>query len=469
MALYLKYRPKDFESLVWQDFINKTLKQAINSNKTVGAYLLCWPRWTWKTSTARILAKAVNCKDLKNWNPCNKCDICESINNENLVDVIEIDAASNTWVDNIREIISKANFRPTNSKFKIYIIDEVHMLSKWAFNALLKILEEPPEFVKFILATTETHKVPETIISRCQRYDFKNLNKKDLKDRLTFIAKSEKIKIDDESLDYIVKVSNGWARNAISLFEQLIVENEIKYETIETNLWISSHESIEDFLNKLIKKDSSIIKKFEDLGESWKNIKLFFKDLILFTKNQAIEKLKQKKQITRYIEVLEELDLSYSKTKNSLDENTTFLISILKMIDNNNISIEKNTKQKSTKQQIKETKNEKEPKTQNENKIKINDLWDIFWEDSTKNEVKEIKSNKSFDKKLFLEKLKQNGVKWLITSSLKQSEINLDDKKLNIKFQNQFVYNQFNSIDNIKIIKDTLESMWIKNLEVNLN
>ena len=188
MALYLKYRPKDFDSIVGQDFVKNTLKKAVETEKTVWAYLLCGPRWTGKTSTARIFAKAINCENPNKWNPCNSCKICEAINNESLVDVIEIDAASNTWVDNIREIIEKAQYKPTNAKFKVYIIDEVHMLSKWAFNALLKILEEPPSYLKFILATTETHKVPETIVSRCQRYDFKNISTNNIKERLKFIA-----------------------------------------------------------------------------------------------------------------------------------------------------------------------------------------------------------------------------------------------------------------------------------------
>jgi len=208
MSLYLKYRPKDFDSLVWQNFIKETLQEAVKSDKTIWAYLFCGPRWTWKTSTARIMAKALNCKNIKDWNPCNNCEICNAINNENLVDVIEIDAASHTWVDNIRELIERAQFSPSHSKYKVYIIDEVHMLSKWAFNALLKTLEEPPKYVKFILATTETHKVPDTIISRCQRYDFKRISEKDIKDRISYIAKKENITIDEKSFEYISK--NSW-------------------------------------------------------------------------------------------------------------------------------------------------------------------------------------------------------------------------------------------------------------------
>ena len=191
MSLYLKYRPQNFENLMGQNFVKETLQKAIAEDKTVGAYLLCGPRGTGKTTTARLLAKAVNCLDLKNGSPCTHCEICRNFVDERLIDIIEIDAASHTGVDNIRDIIEKAQFRPTRTKFKVYIIDEVHMLSTGAFNALLKILEEPPEHVKFILATTETHKVPETIISRCQRYDFKRISFEDIAYRLQYIAKQE--------------------------------------------------------------------------------------------------------------------------------------------------------------------------------------------------------------------------------------------------------------------------------------
>ena len=168
-------------------------------------------------------------------------------------------------------------YSPSNSRYKIYIIDEVHMLSKGAFNALLKILEEPPAHVKFILATTETHKVPDTIISRCQRYDFKRISSTDISNRLKFIATEEQVSIDDKSLDYIVKNSWGWLRNAISLFEQLISDSEINYNNVVEKLWIVDEDILENFLNKLLKKDTSIIQDFDELVWDWKNIKLFFK------------------------------------------------------------------------------------------------------------------------------------------------------------------------------------------------
>jgi len=476
MALYLKYRPQDFDSLVGQKFVKETLKKAVAEDKTVGAYLLCGPRWTGKTSTARILAKAINCENKKDWNPCNECDTCKAINFESLIDVIEIDAASNTWVDNIRDLIEKAQFRPSKAKYKVYIIDEVHMLSKWAFNALLKILEEPPKYLKFILATTETHKVPETIISRCQRYDFKNISINYIIERLEYIAKKENIKIDKKSLEYIAENSSWALRNALSLFEQLIVNNEIKYENIIENLGIVNKDFLENFLEKLINLDKTIIDDFEQLIKDWKNIKLFFKELIFYTKKKTIELLKQNQDISKYLNILENLDETYSKTKNSLDENTTFLIGILKIV---NIAppspplkgrIEKRTIPNNINNNNKQKKEiiDKCPAYGNiddeiEEEIDLNDIWDIFWgNNEEKNNIEEKKDQWwkiNFDKNKFLEELKKAWVKGMIISSLKASEINLVWNTLTIKFKTNFVKNQFNKEENIASVKKILESM----------
>ncbi len=480
MTLYLKYRPKDFKGLVGQDFIKNTLQKATAEQKTVGAYLLCWPRWTGKTSTARILAKAVNCIDSSNWNPCNKCNICEAINSESLIDVIEIDAASNTWVENIRDIINKANFRPTNAKYKIYIIDEVHMLSKWAFNALLKILEEPPSFVKFILATTETHKVPETIISRCQRYDFKNISENNLKSRLEFIAKEEKIKIDEKSLNYIVKNSAWGLRNAISSFEQLTINSQIKYKNIIESLWIVNEEKLEFFLNKLLNKQHSIIEDYEELVSSGKNIKLFFKELIFFTKDKTILDLKNNKNISDLLSILDKLDETYSKTKNSLDENTSFLIGILKIINpiKKEIKQEKIKNQKLKKEEINLAKVVRVPEMKKSSlgtgtkvveckkqELEVEDISDIFWEELKENIKSNLTSN-LFDKKAFVKTLKELWAKWWLTMWIRASECFHNWNTLEIRFKTKFALNQISINDNKDYIKNALESMGMWNLEL---
>src|SRR5271156_6495877 len=206
-VLARKYRSSNFDELVGQEHIAKTLKRAIETGRIAHAYLFCGTRGTGKTSTARILAKCLNClkSDKPTTHPCNKCDSCIAISRGDDIDVIEIDAASNTGVDNVRDIISNSQFRPARGRFKVYIIDEVHMLSKNAFNALLKTLEEPPDHVKFILATTEPEKVLPTILSRCQRYDFRNIPTREIAGHLKAICKTEKIEAEEDALLLVAK------------------------------------------------------------------------------------------------------------------------------------------------------------------------------------------------------------------------------------------------------------------------
>ncbi|MBI4992973.1 MAG: DNA polymerase III subunit gamma/tau [Candidatus Magasanikbacteria bacterium] len=229
MALYHKHRPQDFSSVTGQEHIVKTIQNQVASGKVAHAYLFSGSRGIGKTTMARVLAKAINCPSRKDgdFEPCDKCPSCEEISASRSIDVIEIDAASHTGVDNVREnIIDNAQFRPTKSKYKVFIIDEVHMLSTSAFNALLKTLEEPPEHVIFILATTELHKLPETIISRCQRFEFKKIAHDTMKTYLEKIAKAEGIKIDKEVVAKIINKSDGCLRDAISLLDQIMATGE---------------------------------------------------------------------------------------------------------------------------------------------------------------------------------------------------------------------------------------------------
>ncbi|KKQ27451.1 MAG: polymerase III, subunit gamma and tau protein [Candidatus Magasanikbacteria bacterium GW2011_GWC2_37_14] len=286
MALYHLYRPQKFSDVVAQEHIIKTITNQIATEKVAHAYLFSGSRGTGKTTTARLLAKALNCQNRKgkDFEPCNTCSSCEEISSARSIDVIEIDAASHTGVDNVREnIIDSAQFRPSNSKYKIFIIDEAHMLSTAAFNALLKTLEEPPEYVIFILATTEMHKLPETIISRCQRFDFHKLDFAQSKKFLEKIAKEEGIKIDREVIERIIIKSEGAARDAISLLDQLIStgEKNIDSKIASLVLPITSTEKSLEMLEYLVNKDvKNSITLLNNLVESGINLLQYSHEII---------------------------------------------------------------------------------------------------------------------------------------------------------------------------------------------
>jgi len=233
-TLYRKWRPKTFDEVVGQNHITSTLKNELLTGRTTHAYIFTGTRGTGKTSTAKILSRALNCENPKDGNPCNECPSCKGILDESILDVVEFDAASNGGVDNIREIIDQVRYSTASTRYKVYIIDEVHMLSIDAFNALLKTLEEPPQYVVFILATTEIHKVPVTILSRCQRFDFKNITSADISGAVGRILTAEGVNIEKEAVDYIAYLGNGSMRDALSITEQCLAykTNDITYSDI---------------------------------------------------------------------------------------------------------------------------------------------------------------------------------------------------------------------------------------------
>jgi len=257
VVLARKWRPKTFDDLIGQDYITQTLKNAITTGKIAHAFILSGPRGVGKTSTARIVAKALNCINGPTSDPCSNCSFCKEISEGKSLDVMEIDAASHTGVNDVREIIENIKYLPTSGKNKIYIIDEVHMLSQSAFNALLKTLEEPPPHVLFILATTEVHKIPVTILSRCQRYDFKKVSVDKIREQLASITSKEEIKIQDETLYIIAQEADGSLRDSLSLMDQLIATfgTDIKHEEALSVLGILDRTLVKSSLEGIIKKD----------------------------------------------------------------------------------------------------------------------------------------------------------------------------------------------------------------------
>lgn len=291
-VLYRKYRPKVFSDVVGQDHITKTLQSEIEKGKLSHAYLFTGSRGTGKTTCAKILSKAVNCLHPDHGNPCNECEICRGIDSGAVLDVVEIDAASNNGVDNIRDIRDESGFAPVNCKFRVYIIDEVHMLSIGAFNALLKTLEEPPAHVMFILATTEVHKLPVTILSRCQRFDFRRVGPQDMIRRMNFIAEKENFTLDEDAAVLIARLADGGMRDALSTLDQCISNTaHVTSETVCAVAGIAGRDHLFEIAQDIANHDSaSAIGRLSELYAASCDMERLCADLTMHFRNLMIAK-----------------------------------------------------------------------------------------------------------------------------------------------------------------------------------
>ena len=342
-ALYRKFRPQTFEEMVGQEHITRTLRNQIMANRVGHAYLFNGGRGTGKTTSAKVLARAINCLNPKDGEPCNECEICKAAIAGSLTDIVEMDAASNNSVEDIRSIREEVNFLPTKAKYRVYIIDEVHMLSQGAFNALLKTLEEPPEHVKFILATTEPQKLPATILSRCQRFDFKRISDEDIVKRLKIVCNESKIEATDQALNIIASLSEGAMRDALSILERCVQDgdNSIDEDKIKELVGIPKITYIHNITKAIIEFDidlametiNKVLEEGKDLNNFiWEIIK-YIKDILMIKTNQKLtiyndEDLKNLEEISNDITKERAIKLIYelSNLENDMKLSTQKLI-----------------------------------------------------------------------------------------------------------------------------------------------
>ena len=498
VALYRKYRPKKFDDVIGQKVTVEILKNSIINNKISHAYLFNGPRGTGKTSVAKIFARSVNCLNNKNGNACGRCELCKKIQ-ENDVDIIEIDAASNNGVEEIREIRSKVKLLPAVAKYKVYIIDEVHMLSIGAFNALLKTLEEPPSHVIFILATTEIHKIPLTILSRCQRFDFNKVNSEEMFAKLKQICKLEKKDISDNILKLIVKLSDGGCRDAVNLLDQVLSlsSENITEDEIYDMQGITSEDKIIDFLNTILENDIVGGMKFLDsFVNSGKNLNGIVEQLLILLHNIAIANTvdnffqgdSQKKYMAINVNlenikiltnILIELENQMNKSTNQRNLFETYYIYMSSVINdcktnvsNNFVNLVKNSKQ-TPKKELKECLSENGESVNTDfnllKKIRINNIL------ATANKEELIKINHDYERiNDFIANKVYNNIAALLLSgkvvaaSSEYLLFSFDDKSLvkvflsNLEKIEKFLYEIYNNEYKVMSV-DSNEWVNIKN------
>lgn len=501
-ALYRVYRPKTFGDVVGQEHIVKTLKNQIKNNNIGHAYLFSGTRGTGKTSTAKIFARAVNCLNPINEEPCNECEICIDTLNDNIMDIVEIDAASNNSVDDIRELRESVKYTPSKAKYKVYIIDEVHMLSQGAFNALLKTLEEPPSYVIFILATTEPHKIPATILSRCQRFDFKRVSSKDIASRMSYICKKENIEAEEKALSLIARNSQGALRDALSILDQCMSFGNEKIEyndviellgTVNIDELFELSQSIIDentkksleILNEFIIWGKDIRNLINDLIDHFRNLMVckVSKDLdeIISLPEESIERLKEQSQnvnindLIRILNILSETQDSMKSSSNTriLAEVTIMKIAqpmfdeskeaLIKRIENLEEKIESGNIKVST-VQIEQSKDVKSQIIEDD-KVEENKE-DVAYEEVKSEDVRLVESSW----KKVTQKIKDDR-KLSVAALLKEvNTFNVKDNILYLIFNDNFSFarSRLNSKDTIEYVESIIREVLNRSFNIQI-
>ena len=493
-ALYRSYRPQDFKSVAGQRHVVTTLQNAIKLNKVAHAYLFSGPRGTGKTSMAKIMAKALNCVHGPTTEPCNECEICKGITKGTISDIVEIDAASNNGVDEIRELRDKINLVPSNAKYKVYIIDEVHMLSQSAFNALLLTLEEPPEHVKFILATTEPQKLPATILSRCQRFDFKKISDENIDKRLQYICDESKIEITKEALKIIAVLSEGAMRDALSILERCLQEgnNQINEELVKELVGIPKLEYISGITESIINYDvdnalkvvNEVLKQGKDISNLiWEIIK-YFKDILVYKTSQTLE-IYNEKEITqikelannvskeRLLQIIYDLSNLSNEIKWSSQKGLMFQVEIIKLCnkgqDVKNITglEEINTRLQKLEEQVKN--GVKVTKVPVENTPKVDKT--VPQNEITKKVINGKEGSTGEKWPNILNNLKKSGKILLYTNLINATPVELNDLVIGIEFKNgvtPFIKSVIERAENIVELEKAISMEYGKEMKIKI-
>lgn len=480
IALYRKYRPNTFSNIIGQENVTKILRNQIKNGKISHAYLFSGTRGTGKTSAAKVFARAINCLNPHDGEPCNECDVCKGILNGTITDVIEMDAASNNSVENIRQIRQEVVYATVDVKYRVYIIDEVHMLTTSAFNALLKTLEEPPANVVFILATTEQHKIPVTILSRCLKFEFNRLSEEDLYKRIKFVLESENVEYEDEACKYIATLADGAARDALSILDRCIseMEEKLKYEDVQNIVGAIDKKVIESVCESIVNYDSlKALEGIDAVVKKGKDLRQFAFELT----NEFLNRLVNENENTqRYADIIDRLSLLDNELKSTTRKEIVMKAAIVQLCNTQTVvsTVSNGSVDTSAIEKIYAKKIENLEKQVIELQEKIKNGVQVTSSNSvaskpapqveiTKTDIKEAEPVENFTEFPNTEELKKAIVgkgKIKIYSALAGAKIYIDDV-VRVITKNAFAFNILKDEESITVIADTLS----QNYKVNKN